>query len=157
MKAEDRTRTYDILITNQLFYQLNYFGIIISFANNDTDEDLHLIDWTRLIQLVKNFHDIYRAICSNCKTMLYRVYSNQFAYYAFTITCKQVLPDIVRGYKPVYSATISLFERCTQDSNLQAFYSQRFSRPLPQPPGHAAYFFIDTHIIKMWVSLCFLL
>lgn len=40
-----------------------------------------------------------------------------------------------------HTPTILFIQRCTQDSNLQAFYSQRFSRPLPHHPDMQHFIF----------------
>ena len=34
MQAKDRNRTYDRLITNQLLYQLSYFGALLKSLRN---------------------------------------------------------------------------------------------------------------------------
>jgi hypothetical protein len=37
--ADDRTRTGDLLITNQLLYQLSYIGMLVSAVGNSAGAD----------------------------------------------------------------------------------------------------------------------
>ena len=45
MRAEEGSRTPDLLITNQLLYQLSYFGLIKELFPENSAKGLHLYFW----------------------------------------------------------------------------------------------------------------